>query len=92
MVLGLFTLPAKIGLPILAAWSAKEDLLDLFVLARTYPYRQVISHQLNRFYASRADSDLAELERFAIMRQAEVSLRSAFAGLAYSVYRRENRV
>jgi transposase len=33
-------LPTKIGAPILAAWNAKEDLLDLLALARTRPDRE----------------------------------------------------
>ncbi|SCL19964.1 zinc-finger of transposase IS204/IS1001/IS1096/IS1165 [Micromonospora rhizosphaerae] len=32
-------LPPRIGTPILAAWNAKEDLLDLLALARTHPNR-----------------------------------------------------
>jgi hypothetical protein len=37
MIDDLRALPAPIGTPILAAWNAKEDLLDLLALARTAP-------------------------------------------------------
>jgi transposase len=70
MVLDLHKLPKKIGLPILAAWNAKEDLLDLLAPARTHPDRAVISHRLTRFYIARAESGLAELERLATTVQA----------------------
>lgn len=59
------TLGPKIGKPILAAWNAKEDLLDLLALARTNPIRSVISYRLTRFHARCADSGTPELERLA---------------------------
>lgn len=65
MVDDLHALPARIGRPILTAWNAKEDLLDLLALARTFPPRSVISHRLTRFYTRCADSGLPELERLA---------------------------
>jgi transposase len=55
----------KIGRPILAAWNAKEDLLDLLALARTAPTPSIISNRLTRFYTRCADSGLPELERLA---------------------------
>jgi transposase len=58
-------LPAKIGAPILAAWNAKEDLLDLLATARTRPDRELVRRLLHRFYARCADSDLPELHRLA---------------------------
>jgi len=61
----LSNLPAKIGAPILAAWNAKEDLLDLLALARTRPDRESIARLLHRFYARCADSGLLELHRLA---------------------------
>lgn len=65
MIDDLQALPAKIGKPILAAWNAKEDLLDLLALARTQPERHVIADRLFRFYDRCASSGLAELERLA---------------------------
>jgi transposase len=59
------TLPAAIGAPILAAWNAKEDLLDLLAIARTQPNREHIHRLLHRFYARCAASDLPELHRLA---------------------------
>lgn len=58
MVLDLHALPEKIGRPILDAWNAKQDLLDLLDLARTHPDRHPISHRLTRFYTACADSGL----------------------------------
>lgn len=58
-------LPKKIGRPILAAWNAKEDLLDLLALAHTQPDRHVIADRLFRFYDRRASSELPGLERLA---------------------------
>jgi transposase len=58
-------LPAKIGPPILAAWNAKEDLLDLLATARTQPHRESVHRLLRRFYTRCADSDLPELHRLA---------------------------
>jgi transposase len=55
----------RIGTPILAAWNAKEDLLDLLALARTHPDRTVIADRLFRFYDRCAASGLPELERLA---------------------------
>ncbi len=48
----------RIGKPILAAWNAKEDLLDLLALARTNPDRTVIAERLFRFYDRCAVSGL----------------------------------
>ena len=42
--------PGRIGREILAAWEAKEDLLDLLALARARPDRTLVSHRLTRFY------------------------------------------
>ena len=61
----LSNLPAKIGTPILTAWNAKEDLLDLLALARTHPDRQTVARLLHRFYARCATTDLLELHRLA---------------------------
>ena len=58
-------LPKKIGVPILAAWNAKEDLLDLLASARTNPNREDIADLLYRFYRRCAQSGLPELERLA---------------------------
>lgn len=58
-------LPAAIGTPIVVAWNAKEDLLDLLALARTDPDRERISGLLYRFYCRCAGSGLPELERLA---------------------------
>ena len=58
-------LPAAIGAPILAAWHAKEDLLDLLATARTQPDRETIAMLLHRFYTRCADTDLPELHRLA---------------------------
>lgn len=55
----------RIGREVLAAWNAKEDLLDLLALARTHPVRHTISHRLARFHTTCTDSGLAELERLA---------------------------
>jgi transposase len=65
MIDDLRALPTAIGTPILAAWNAKEDLLDLLSLARTHPDRTVIWARLSRFYERCAASDLPELERLA---------------------------
>lgn len=61
----LSALPARIGVPILAAWNAKEDLLDLLALARTNPNRERVTALLYRFYHRCANADLPELERLA---------------------------
>jgi transposase len=61
----LHNLPATIGAPILAAWNAKEDLLDLLALARTHPDRETIARLLHRFYNRCAATDLPELHRLA---------------------------
>jgi transposase len=58
-------LPAAIAAPILAAWNAKEDLLDLLALARTQPDREQIARLLYRFYHRCAESGLPELDRLA---------------------------
>ncbi|MET8361303.1 ISL3 family transposase [Micromonospora sp. NPDC005171] len=58
-------LPAAIGAPILAAWNAKEDLLDLLALARTRPDREHVHRLLHRVYTRCAPSDLPELHRLA---------------------------
>ncbi|TQS02560.1 transposase, partial [Microbispora hainanensis] len=65
MVDDLMALPRRIGVPILAAWNAKEDLLDLLALARTHPDRSVVAGRLFRFYDRCAASGLPELERLA---------------------------
>ena len=61
----LSNVPAKIGAPILAAWNAKEDLLDLLAIARTHPNRETTTRLLHRFYTRCTDSDLPELHRLA---------------------------
>lgn len=61
----LATLPATISTPILAAWNAKEDLLDLLATARTNPNREHIAALLYRFYHRCAEAGLPELERLA---------------------------
>lgn len=61
----LSALPATIATPILSAWNAKEDLLDLLALARTNPDRRQITRLLYRFYTRCADADVPELERLA---------------------------
>ncbi|BCJ75878.1 hypothetical protein CS0771_54220 [Catellatospora sp. IY07-71] len=58
-------LPKRIGEPILAAWHAKEDLLDLLATARTHPNRKDIADLLCRFYRRCAESGLPELEGLA---------------------------
>jgi transposase len=58
-------LPPRIGVPILSAWNAKEDLLDLLALARTCPNREDVADLLYRFYDRCARSGLPELERLA---------------------------
>src|SRR5258708_37971959 len=65
MVDDLRSLPKKIGLPILAAWNAKEDLMDLLELHGTHPDRGAISRLLTNFYESAAASGLPEIERLA---------------------------
>ncbi|WP_346533850.1 ISL3 family transposase [Micromonospora sp. DPT] len=65
----LSALPARIGAPILAAWNAKEDLLDLLALARTDPNRERVAEMLYRFYRRCAHAGLPELERLATTRQ-----------------------
>ena len=65
MIDDLHALPAAIGTPILAAWNAKEDLLDLLALARTHPCRSRIWTRLSQFYERCAASGLPELERLA---------------------------
>jgi transposase len=65
MVDDLRSLPKKIGAPILAAWNAKEDLMDLLELHGTRPDRAEISRLLIRFYESAAASGLPEIERLA---------------------------
>lgn len=65
MIDDLHALPATIGVPIMAAWNAKEDLLDLLALARTHPDRAAIWTRLSRFYERCATSDLPEPERLA---------------------------
>lgn len=61
----LAALPKRIGAPILTAWNAKEDLLDLLALARTHPNREDIAELLYRFYRRCAGAGLPELERLA---------------------------
>ena len=69
MVIDLMKL-GRIGAEVLAAWDAKEDLLDLAALARTHPDRHTVSHRLTQFYAACADSGLYELQRLATTVQA----------------------
>jgi transposase len=66
----LSALPKKIGVPILATWNAKEDLLDLLALTHTNPSRTTIARRLFRFDESYAASGLPELERLATTVQA----------------------
>jgi transposase len=61
----LLALPAKISTPIIAAWNAKEDLLDLLATARTNANREHIAALLYRFYRRCAEAGLPELERLA---------------------------
>lgn len=61
----LSNLPEAIAAPINAAWTVKEDLLDLLALARTHPNREDIRDLLHRFYQRCADADLPELHRLA---------------------------
>jgi transposase len=61
----LSALPATIATPILSAWNAKEDLLDLLALARTHPDREQVARRLHRFYTRCADAGVPELERLA---------------------------
>jgi transposase len=61
----LSALPATIAVPILAAWNAKEDLLDLLATARTHPNREHVAALLHQFYSRCANADLPELERLA---------------------------
>ncbi|WP_370353281.1 ISL3 family transposase [Catenulispora sp. EB89] len=65
MVEDLNALPPRIGKPILDAWNAKEDLLDLLALAGTHPSRGQVYRLLTRFYESCAASGLPEFERLA---------------------------
>jgi len=58
-------LPAGISTPVLTAWNAKEDLLDLLALARTMPNREHVARLLHLFYQRCADSGLPELARLA---------------------------
>ena len=58
-------LSAGISVPVLSAWNAKEDLLDLLALARTHPDREHAARLLHRFYQRCADSGLPELARLA---------------------------
>ncbi|GAB4052540.1 transposase [Catellatospora paridis] len=58
-------LPSRIGVPILTAWNAKEDLLDLLALARTDPNCEDVADLLYRFYRRCAESGPPELERLA---------------------------
>ena len=55
----------QIGLPVLAAWLAKEELRHLLALARTGADRHCISHRLHRFYSVCAEGGVAEVERLA---------------------------
>ena len=65
MVEDLQALPKNIGKPILAAWNAKEDLMDLLSLHGTHPDRVKIYDLLVKFYESAAASALPEMERLA---------------------------
>ncbi|MFG2043911.1 transposase [Dactylosporangium sp. NPDC048998] len=62
----LASLPPAIGNPIITAWHAKEDLLDLLATARTHPDREQVRDLLYRFYRRCADASLPELERLAM--------------------------
>jgi hypothetical protein len=48
MIDDLMALPKRLGAPILAAWNAKEDLLDVLALARTHPDRTVLADRRNQ--------------------------------------------
>lgn len=65
MVEDLQALPKRIGIPILAAWNVKEDLLDLLALHGTGADRATICRLLVRFYESAGASGLPEMERLA---------------------------
>jgi transposase len=56
-------LTKRIGVPIRAAWNAKEDLLELLALARTHPGRRDVFDLLYQFYHRCGESRLPELER-----------------------------
>ncbi|MEV0348352.1 transposase [Nonomuraea sp. NPDC050680] len=56
-------LHASLGRPIMAAWNAKEDLLDLLALTRPHPDRHVIADRLFRFCDRYAACGLPELHR-----------------------------
>lgn len=59
----LATLPAKIGTPILAAWNAKGDLLDVLATPAPQPTREI--GLLHRFYTRCAASELPQLHPLA---------------------------
>lgn len=61
----LSTLPETIAAPILSAWNAKEDLLDLLALAHNHLDRAQVARRLHRFYTRCADASVPELERLA---------------------------
>jgi transposase len=65
MIDDLRALPEKIGTPILKAWNAKEDLMDLLALHGTHPDRTQISALLIRFYENAAACGLPEIQRLA---------------------------
>jgi hypothetical protein len=58
-------LPKKIGEPILAAWTVKEDLMDLLALHSTGPDRATVCRLLVKFYESADASGLPEMQRLA---------------------------
>ncbi|MFI7643869.1 transposase [Nonomuraea sp. NPDC049400] len=65
MINDLQALPKKIGRPILTAWNAIEDLLDLLSLARAHPGPARHRRLLFRFYDRCASSGLPKFERLA---------------------------
>jgi hypothetical protein len=56
-------LPAAIRTPILVAWNAEEDPLDLLAVARTHRDRAAIRARLFRFYERCGASGPPELEQ-----------------------------
>ncbi|MBE1604794.1 hypothetical protein [Actinopolymorpha pittospori] len=65
LVDGLQALLATVGQPVLAAWNAKEDLLDLLAKARTRPDRTTFSHLLRLFDQRCAATHPTQLHRLA---------------------------
>jgi hypothetical protein len=56
-------LSKKISEPILAAWTVKEDLMDLLALHGTGPARATVCRLLVKFYESADASGLPEMQR-----------------------------